>query len=292
MRKLLAGTAIVLLALGALSVDFFLQARKHDPGFGGPQYVASMIDRFDGGPGFVALVFRKSSMISPALPPAPRGWTEHVWSSVPYDGLYSDTQWEMLDQQYEQATGGQTVLVSSSDEYLYGAYKDDMSRVYLGHGGAYIDFSVKVDGIAFPREMLRHEDDLIEAHYDRVDRITRYMTIQGVAWYERRGPVETASNDRMPHRLRVFEADLGNVEIQMITRAPDDMLERFMQEIDLTHLRHINRLPTDNLIMAMATPAQGFDSQQASVARPAVQAGTGRAVVVQRGGGCSAGIFC
>jgi hypothetical protein len=295
MRKLLSGVALVLLALGVAATDFYLQARKHAEGFGGPQYVASMIDRFDGGPGMLALMFRKSSMITPALPPTPPGWTAHVWSSVPYDGLYSDTQWAVLDQQYNLATSGQTLLISNADEYLHDAYNDDISRVYLGHGGAYIDFYIEVDGIDMPREILRLEDSLIESHYDRVDRITSHATIQGITWYERRGPVETASNDRLPHKLRMFEADLGNVEISMITRAPDDMLRRFMEEIDLTDLRHINSLPTDNLIMAMTYPPENRSAQEARASmadRPVAQAGSNRAVVVQRGGGCSAGVFC
>lgn len=292
MKKLLAGAAIVLVALGALATDFYLQARKYDDRFGGPQYVATLFDRLDGGPGYVGLIFRKSLMVSSAFPPAPRGWTEHTWSTVPYDGLYSATQMEVIDRHIELAVEGRELMVTGTEEAIIDGYNDDLARVYLSHGGAYIDFQIKVRGIDLPRQAWRDYYQKVDDYFDRVDRITPFGTIQGVTWYERRGPIEEASNDRLPHRLRAFEANLGNVELTMYTRVADDNLKMFMEEMDLSYLHRINELPGENLALEISMANRDHALVMAEGRTSTASVASGRAVVVQRGGGCSGGVFC
>lgn len=291
MKKLLAATALVLLALGAVATDFYLQARKHSQGFGGPQYVASLFDRLDGAPGYLGLMFRKSLMVSAALPDAPSGWTAHDWWSVPYDGLYSNAQAAAWDAEVDIALGGRNFVASDTDVALFEDFTDDMSRVYLGHGGAYIELFTTIEGISPNRESWAEYDRLVQAHFDKVDRISPFGTLAGATWYERRGPVETASNEGLPHSLRMFETNLGRVEVSLVTRAPEQMLRDFMEGLDLTMLRRVNDLPIEGFAVAMSTMLHD-DSLRTDQAMASQAAYSGRAVVVQRGGGCSGGVFC
>lgn len=233
---LIAGV-LVLGIIAAMNADFFIEKGRD----GGPNLAARMIEHLDGSEGVVGMMFRKSAMVTPFLPPAPEGFTAHRYYDIEGGALYSDTQSAVIDAEFDKAMAGTDLWdrMTEEDGMFLDAYYNDMGAVYTT-SDAFIDLELALDGIDRGTALLREMKVRLDAHYDRVDSMGYLATVQGVAWYERIGPVERADNAGRPHRLRQLEGRIGRVRVIVTARASNADLTRFLQTLDLQSLRDLD----------------------------------------------------
>ncbi|MBV2360282.1 hypothetical protein KUH32_10885 [Thalassococcus sp. CAU 1522] len=267
---------VLVAAAGIGGADYFNQKRLAQGDFDSRRYVASLIERLDGSGGVIGMAFRKSSMVTSALPTAPEGWTAVHWMDVPYGYAYSAAQEKALDFHLTKAVGNPEIFdrITDEDVAFFEAYMADTTRIYQ-NDDSYFELSIDVEGVEIGSAVWREYDALVQAYFDKATRRSAYAEFQGLAWTELHGPIEAADNGGLPHRLRAFEAEMGKVTLYMETRAPDVLIDRFLASIDLTNLHALN------------------DHEAARVAQVAAMDAPGSAVVVDRAaGGCGAGQFC
>ncbi|WP_323770469.1 hypothetical protein [Antarctobacter sp.] len=236
----LAGLA----GLGIFSIDYATQWSRSDADFGGPQYVQTLMTRFGAQGGIVGLVLRKSSVVAAALPPAPAGWNAESWSADHEGFLYSREQSLAYDREILRATRHlpRPVGLTQTDEALWEAFLADTSMVYINDQGV---IGLDVDD---PARRIVHPYwtpfiKAMERHFNLVDQRSEHATYQGVRWVEVRGPIEMADNGLRPHRLRVFKARLGEIDVMVTARAPVHHIERFFQTVDLSGIRSLAEAP-------------------------------------------------
>lgn len=269
-RKAALGVMAFAFGVGLGAADFLYQKVQAGGDYSQSQYTELLIERFDGAGGTLGLIFRKSARVAEALPPAPEGWTSHLWSSVPYSGLYSRAQRDARARHlvYAVPDVGYLEDMGDKEKRLLDVYLDDVSRVYLaGKDGkdGYIDLSVTVPGRQIGSAVWQRYLDEVARYYDRINSRRTFGTIAGLTWAERRGTVEMASSQDLPHDLRVFETRLGLVKIRLRTRVGEASLRDFMARLDVSALRELARIAPDP------------DPQSAPDARPKLQSPDPRA---------------
>ncbi|MBS0125271.1 hypothetical protein [Thetidibacter halocola] len=239
-RKMVLG--VVAFGMGILlgAADFIVQKARAGEGYGTAEYMVSLIDRFDGAQGPLGVVFRRSMLVTAALPAAPLGWEAHDWASVSYDGLFSREQQKAMDRHLVFAAPDLTYLdnMGQHEARLLDIYLDDVSRVYLADD-SYLDLRVSVDGYGIGSAAWARYQDEVDAYFTHVSAKRSFARIQGLDWEERIGPVEKASDGDLPHDLRRFHAEMDGVRIDLVTRAPEGVIRRFLGLVNLRDLRRL-----------------------------------------------------
>ena len=256
-RKLLL--SCVAFGFGVLlgAADFIVQKVRAEGDYDSQDYMLTMIERLDGSGGQLGLMFRRSLLVTAALPPAPAGWEGHLWTSVAYDDLYSREQDKALQRHLVYAVPDLSYLdgLGESEEKLLDAYLDDVSRVYLSDDGGYIDLRVSVDGFSIGSTAWQRYLTEVEAYFDRTGSTHRFARIQGIEWTERVGVVEMAANLDLPFALRTLRGDLGNVHIAISARASDAALRGFLAQVDLSGLRALAQEAPELPVMPEPQPS-------------------------------------
>lgn len=282
--KIMGVTAIAGLAgLGAFAVDYSVQWNKAGAEFSGPQYVMSLYDRFGDSGGTLGLILRKSAMVYAVLPEAPHGWFAYEWNEAIDDILYSAKQAEVFAKHAETAQLGipEFEFNQLPDLDLLEAYHSDTSVYYEygDHGVAlWVNDRTKPVNSAFWRSALARMD----AHFDKIQSKQSYTRLQDLTWVEVFSPVEKASNAHLPYKLRHFEAQIGEIELSLTTRASDKMIRSFLEQVDLNGIRHLAGQPVAD------APAQMARAEPKPVP---VRTGS-KPQVTRLTGACGNGTFC
>lgn len=266
--RVFGGMALAGLAgLGLFTADYVTQWSRADGSFGGPQYVLTLADRLGDKGGIVGMVFRKSSVVAAARPPAPAGWTAEVWQEVHDTYLFSPAQSARNDRELTRATLGLPPIddMSRRDLAAFDTYLDDTSIAYRNDQGV-IALSIDDPARRIAHPVWQAYLAAIDSHFDRIDTLIEYDSFQGVTWSEVHGPVELADNGSHPNRLRSFEAELGGIRLYLTTRAPDHHIARFMEAVDLGPLR---RLAAEDGTPSAKAPLPAPDLARAAPLRPA-----------------------
>ncbi|MBO9466245.1 hypothetical protein J7443_13460 [Tropicibacter sp. R15_0] len=282
--KMMGVTAIAgIVGLGAFAVDYSVQWHKAGEDFGTPQYIMTLYDRFGDSGGTLGLILRKSAMVLPALPDAPIGWEAYEWNEPVDEVLFSAQQHETYAKHVvpilEQIPEFQFGTVPDGD--LYDAYHSDTS-VYYEQGdngiGLWVNDKTKPVNSRIWRTILTQ----LDTKFEKLERKQSYGRYQNVTWIELTGPVERASNAHLPHRLRHFEAQIGEVELSLTTRASDKMIRSFMEQVDLNGIRHLAGQPVAD------APAQMARAEP----KPAPVRTGSKPQVTRLTGACGNGTFC
>ncbi|MBW4981862.1 hypothetical protein KZZ07_04825 [Mameliella sp. CS4] len=227
-----------LAGLGPVGADYAVQWSRAGSDFGRAQYMTTLIERFGDRGGIMGQVLRRSSLVDAALPPAPPGWTVAPRATGQDAHLFSPAQATARNRELGRATFGLPSVneMTRREVSAFDRYREDTTRAYRTDNGLIL-LSVEDPDHSIPYPVWQAHIRAIDSHFARIDTLIEHSSAQDLTWFEVLGPVQIADDGRRPHRLRGFAARIGAIELRLTTRAPDAMISRFLDTVDLGDLR-------------------------------------------------------
>ncbi|SHH92501.1 hypothetical protein [Marivita hallyeonensis] len=222
--------------------DYWTQMERAEGEFDTRVYVTTVMDRFGDMGGAMTVALSRSQLVLIALPDAPEGWTAEAYIDTDDNELFSTSQWNASDEILDAAIGHmepELQRLSQTDHAIFNAYLRNTTRTYR-LGDSRIDLYVTDPDKPVAHPVWQRYDQAITNHFDSISDTMPFGMMQGIEWVEHVSALERASNGPLPHELRAFVGYIGDVRLDLITRASDDALNAFLNTTDWSELRDLS----------------------------------------------------
>jgi len=239
------GTGIAMIGAAGIGYDYTTQKQKADEPYTTATYIDGFFDRFGNDGGFLGLIFRDSAAIDLAMPDAPTGWEAWYIDGAHWSAVFSDEQWVEREREFAKVEAQVPELdeLSETDNRLWTEYFNDTSTAYT-RGDSVILMFVSDDENAVNQPVLRKFEQLAEAHFETIETRNDWRSFNGQQWQEVKGPITQTENGFRPHKLQMFETEMGSVSIFLETRASEETLIQFLEDFDVSELRKLGNAGT------------------------------------------------
>ena len=230
-----------------IGVDYTLQKQKAEEAFDAATYIDELFDRFGNEGGLLGMIFRDSAAIDLAMPATPTGWEAWYIDDSHWSAVFSYEQWRARQKEFAKVEAQVPELrqLSEIDRELWWAYFDDTSTAYTSGDNVILLF-VSDEKNEVNQPVLRKLFELSKAHFEAIETRNGWRSFNGQSWLEVNGPVTQAENSTRPHKLRMFETQMGSVSVFLETRASEQALVQFLEDLDLSGLQRLGNKDEPN----------------------------------------------